>query len=156
MRTTTLLIIIICVTLTAVATLFAQEPQIIWNETFGGQGDDWGGGSIVEVQDEGYVTASMLLTGNNYNIWLFKVDDEGELVEDWGDSFGGQSTELYPRIISTEDGGYATLAVTYSYGAGLDDLWLIKTDSDGQQDWQIHTVLTEAMHVRTIILHSSS
>lgn len=49
--------------------------------------------------------------------------------------FGGSKSDVAYRVIQTKDGGYALAGQTSSYGAGLTDAWLVKTDSTGNLEW---------------------
>ena len=40
-----------------------------------------------------------------------------------------------PAIVQTSDGGYAFPANTNSFGAGGQDAWLVKTDANGNMQW---------------------
>ena len=50
-------------------------------------------------------------------------------------SIGGSGDDFATVIIATADGGYAMAGTTGSYGAGGDDMWLIKLDSNGDTLW---------------------
>lgn len=53
----------------------------------------------------------------------------------WIRTYGGASDDIAYFIVQTGDGGYALLGSTRSFGAGSVDLWLVKTDSAGNMQW---------------------
>ena len=53
----------------------------------------------------------------------------------WDKTYGGIATENCSSAIETSDGGYAMVGQTYSFGAGDSDIWLVKTDSYGNLEW---------------------
>ena len=50
------------------------------------------------------------------------------------------------EAIEADDNGFIILAQTYSYGAGLSDIWIIKIDSVGKILWD-KTIGTERVAV---------
>ena len=38
-------------------------------------------------------------------------------------------------MVQTSDGGYAFFGPTTSFGAGAQDAWLVKVDSNGNMEW---------------------
>ena len=53
----------------------------------------------------------------------------------WAKTFGGTGSEWAFSVIQTIDGGNAFAGYTTSSGAGKADVWLVKTDSYGNQQW---------------------
>jgi len=64
---------------------------------------------------------------------LVKVDSSGN--EQWNKTYGGANDEWAHSIVETSDGGFAMAGMTMSFGAGADDVWLVKVDSAGNMQW---------------------
>jgi hypothetical protein len=105
-----------------------------WNKTYGGIGSDKGW-KIIRTSDNGYAIAGITNSygqgGNDY--WLFKTDSVGTLQ--WNMTFGGTEDERARGIIETADNGFLLTGWSGSYGAGGLDYWLVKTDPNGNHEW---------------------
>ena len=110
-------------------------PQEEWNKTFGGVENDFAT-RVLQTVDGGYVFVGQRDGSGHHSdgdCWLIKVDEYGNLI--WEKIFGGNDNEIGYDIDQTIDGGYIVFGITSSYGAGNDDGWLIKTDSNGNEMW---------------------
>ena len=106
----------------------------LWNRTFGGISDDEAR-SVQQTSDGGYMLAGITWSYGlgSGDFWLVKTDSNGN--EQWNRTFGGTDHDYAFSIRQTADGGYIVAGWTGSYGAGDDDAWLVKTDSNGNEQW---------------------
>jgi hypothetical protein len=93
------------------------------------------GFSVQQTTDGGYILCGNMESSgdNNTDIWLIKTDAKGNRI--WDKAFGGNKDDISNAVQQTTDGGYIVCGNTESYGAGNSDIWLIKTDADGNKLW---------------------
>ena len=105
-----------------------------WDKTFGGTNSDKCY-SVIQTSDGGYALAGETRSkgSGNFDIWLVKTDASGNKT--WDKTFGERRPEHCYQVIQTSDGGYALAGKTRSKGAGSYDIWLVKTDKDGNKSW---------------------
>lgn len=104
----------------------------IWDKVIGGVGTQVPY-SIIEIKD-GYIIAGI---NNLYNdswidAWIVKTDKNGNKI--WDKTFGRNGTDIPKSITKTED-GYIIAGYTNSYGNGERDIWIVKTDINGNKIW---------------------
>ena len=56
-------------------------------------------------------------------------------VSQWSAILGGSGDEFAHSVALAGDGGFVIAGETRSYGSGSQDGWLVKLDSNGQQQW---------------------
>jgi len=88
--------------------------------------------SIQQTSDGGYViTGKTSSFGAGYgDVFVIKLDSSGNLS--WAKTIGGTDDDFGYSIQQTSpDGGYVITGWTESFGAGVDDVFVIKLDSSG-------------------------
>ena len=124
-----LLLILLCLPLIG----FGQS----WEKTFGIILNNYGS-SVQQTTDGGYIIVGSTCTDSNsvshfYDVYLIKTDGSG--IEQWHKTFGGFSAEGGDDVKQTADGGYIITGSTASFGNGGYDVYLIKTNSNGDSLW---------------------
>jgi hypothetical protein len=104
----------------------------MWSRIYAGV---FGASMVEQTADGGYI-----ITGNTdyfapdgADVLLIKSDSVGDLK--WTSTWGGAGDDVGNSVQQTMDGGYIIAANTMSFGAGSQDVWLIKADSLGDTLW---------------------
>ena len=113
--------------------VYYPAPKEEWNRTFGGADDDYAY-KVQQTTDGGYIVVGFL--GPPYgseDILLVKTDGNGTM--EWYKRFEGKYQDIGYSVQQTSDGGYIIVGSTFSYGVGSADVWMIKTDENGNELW---------------------
>jgi len=101
-----------------------------WNKTFGGTDNEYAN-FVHQTQDGGYILGGCV---ERRNLWLIKTDPSG--TEEWNRTFGRECFDSLYSFQQTFDGGYILAGTTYDLSVERRYLWLIKTDSGGNEQWK--------------------
>lgn len=131
--------------------LWAQTPEIYWQNTIGGSSSDMVY-SVVPNLD-----GSSLIAGNSFSpisgdktegsyggndFWVLNLDNSGNIV--WQKTYGGLGNEYIKTAKKTLDGGYILGGYSSSGVSGNkseanfggSDYWVVKINSTGSIEWQ--------------------
>ena len=109
------------------------NAQAGWIKTFGADEED-GSSHVLQLEDGYLITGFTKSFGNGgIDLWIVRTDKSRK--ELWNRFYGGMLMDAGIEAIETDDKGFIILAQTYSYGAGLSDIWIIKIDSVGKILW---------------------
>lgn len=100
------------------------------------------GSSIQPSKINSVSSASSTNTNNGYDYHIIKLNQQGQQV--WEKYFSGNRHDYLAATTATQEGGFLLAGTSYS-NAGNDkkeksfggsDLWLIKIDEEGNEEWQ--------------------
>ena len=110
-----------------------SNGQHEWNQTFGGLKDDVAQ-SVIQLTDGSFIlagdTESFASSGTDF--WLLKTDMNGQHL--WNTTYSNQVNDVFKSLIQTADGGFL-LVGNSATDSSDSDIWLVKTDVNGQQEW---------------------
>lgn len=119
--------------------LFSATPSLAastgWAAIYGGAKND-SASSIQQTGDGGYIVAGETdsFGAGGVDVHVLKLNFDGTV--EWQKSYGGRNYDSANSIQQTDDGGYIVAAETMSFGAGEEDIWVLKLRSDGSVEWQ--------------------
>ena len=102
----------------------------LWARIFGGVSWD-GGNSVQQTNDGGYIIAgeTCSFSAGSHDVWLIKTNANGDTI--WTKTYGGTGGDWGMSVQQTSDNGFIICGSTESYGSGIRDIYLIKTDENG-------------------------
>jgi len=114
------------------------EGALKWTRTITGQKHGHGY-PVIQTKDGGYAIGeyqkdSSTYNNKHYTFSILKLDSAGH--SQWTKTLGGGVGRSPYYIIQTKDGGYAITGVTYLFGQGNGDAYVIKLDAAGNLQWR--------------------
>lgn len=112
-----------------------SEVAVGWSKTYGSSSYDEGHYGLVQTSDGGFAMAGETWSfgSGGADFYLVRTDAQGNML--WQKAYGGPADDKCYDMIQTSDGGFALAGYTMSYGAGGQDIWLVKTDANGNAEW---------------------
>jgi hypothetical protein len=105
-----------------------------WAKTYGGDQYEEGR-SVFQTSDGGYIIAGNTRSFGNGadDVYLIKTNPAGDTI--WTRTFGGADFDWGNSVHQSSDGGFIVTGGTFSYGAGESDIYILKTDAEGNLLW---------------------
>ncbi len=107
----------------------------LWARTYGGTSMDIG------YQAQNTFEGRYIIAGLTYSfgagsgdVYLIRTEGNGDTL--WTRTFGGADLDWGYSVQQTADHGFIVAGSTNSFGAGMGDFYLIKTDSTGETVWE--------------------
>jgi hypothetical protein len=123
------------------------DGEMIWERSFGGSGIDISydiratrDGAYIVVGNTFSADTDVAMNSGGSDVWMIKLSDEGDLL--WERNFGGGEFDAAQGVSQTADGGYVVTGNSRSTNGdtkgnnGENDIWILKTDENGQLQWQ--------------------
>ncbi len=113
----------------------SHDGELLWSDTYGGANDDYGY-CIKKTADGGYIVGgySKSFGSGDNDYYLLKLDAEGNEV--WSNTYGGGGDDKGYSVQQTADGGYIIAGYTDAYVGERDNIYVVKTDNDGNSVWE--------------------
>ncbi|OYD17095.1 hypothetical protein CH333_01950 [candidate division WOR-3 bacterium JGI_Cruoil_03_44_89] len=114
--------------------ILANGPDTLWTRTYGGDSAEVGY-SVQQTYDEGYIITGYTKSfgAGLSDVYLIKTDEYGDTT--WTKTYGGSNADVGYSVQQTSDSGYIIAGYTKSFGEGREDVYLIKTDENGDVIW---------------------
>jgi len=105
-----------------------------WSNTYGGFDWDFGNSLIRTIAGDYVICGSTYSAGKgNGDVYLLKTNSSGVLL--WDSAYGGDNEDVGNSVSEANGGGYFITGYTKSFGKGNEDVYLLKTDINGNLLW---------------------
>lgn len=110
------------------------KPRVIFEATAGGSQRDIGI-NLIQTSDGGFALLGYTSSfgEGSEDMYLVRLDAQGE--ELWSQTYGGEGDDNGWDLLEVADGGFVLLGFSDSFSAGDMDMYLVRTDSEGDELW---------------------
>jgi hypothetical protein len=117
--------------------VFKVDPNgdLLWKREYE-PSEEQHGDAILKTSDGGFLIGGytdLIDQNHEEDMYALKVDSLG--IFEWESNYGGASGDRIYDICEAQDGGYVLAGSTFSYGAGANDILIVKISSTGIQEW---------------------
>lgn len=126
-----------------------------WSYNYGGTGSDWGE-SVLQTSDSAFALVGYTNSfgAGGFDFYLVKTDQEG--TPEWEKTYGGSDWDRAYDFIQLPDSGFVLVGETYSFGAGSTDIYIVRTDKEGNEIWSTTYGGEEMDFANAVVYHSDS
>ncbi len=125
-----------------------ENGNVKWQKTYGGEWSDVAtavalapNGDIVVAGYTDSFGAGNIVAGytksfgaGNDDFWVLRLDENGNII--WQKTYGGNNWDEANAVAIAPNGDTIVVGKTRSFGAGWDDFWVLRLDSEGNVKWQ--------------------
>ena len=112
-----------------------SEGNVKWQKTYGGRGSDWANAVAIAPNGDVIVAGYTKSFGaGSYDVWVLRLDANGNVK--WQKTYGGSGLDGATAVAVAPNGDVIVVGSTDSFGAGYDDVWVLRLDSEGNVKWQ--------------------
>jgi hypothetical protein len=111
-----------------------EHGNVVWEKMLGGNNFDVGN-CIISTADKGYVIAGITQpeAGGKVDVYIVKLNNKGDVR--WEREIGGKTHSGSQGVKQLEDGGYIVVGTTKNNENGIDNVFLLELDPEGNTRW---------------------
>jgi len=128
---------------------YSKNGDLAWSRTYGTGDYEWTYDVSTDINGDVYVCGYWVAYGGNPDVLLAKVDMAGNLL--WAKTWGGPGSERAYGLTVASEAVYV-VGYTDSFGAGGEDVLLLKYDASGNVIWSRTWVGSEDDHASALCL----
>jgi hypothetical protein len=107
-------------------TYFNTSGSQVWNNTYGGVGEEHGY-AVRLLNNDIYAVGTTNSSGaGGYDVWLLRLNSTGGVI--WNETFGGSGNDYGLGLAIDSQDNLLVSGYTDSYGAGSNDVWVLRVE----------------------------
>jgi hypothetical protein len=120
-----------------------------WDKILGDSGSNQAY-SVEETADNGFIVFGLTNEkgAGKADYWLIKFDKSGNIK--WDKTYGDNESDWGYSLIQTHDTGYLMVGESILYGSSTRDAWIIKTDDNGNMQWNKRYTIGKYLSIRDV------